>query len=604
MGMMNQMRANMKLVLGFLVVVFVATMSIGGLVGGADITDLLSGKKPNAFTIVNGEEITYEQYMRAIDREQKSYRERSGQEPSEQQMNQLRSQVWDALVSQVLIREQVEKRGLKATPEEIRYYGTENIHPIIRQYFTNDQGTFDQEQYQQALQSPDAANFFVAMESQLRNIIPIEKLQQEIYATANISDAELRATFEQQTVPYGLEYIFVRNTLWQDDQVETSDAEIANYFDTHQDDYKQAEGRILKYASQQLTPSKVDTQLTFDRLVELKSQIEKGRNFGEAAQLNSDDPSASNGGSLGWFGKGRMVPPFEEAAFGARKGELVGPVLTRFGYHLIRVDSTRKAKDGTEISASHILLRITPSESTREQFRQQLYQLKFLAEEIGLQEAADSLKLQINETQPLKTTDTFITGLGSFQPAISFAFRNEPGTISDVLSSDTYMALFQFISVVPAGPRPLEEVKASIKRKLMNDKKMELAKALADSVFGTLNSTSDLKAVAGMRSGLTYDKPAGLTADKPIPGVGKFAQVWGSLSAAELGSILPPQEVSRGYVIVKLNSRGDFDPVRFDAMRKSLYDKALKARQNEVWNEYLAALKSKADIIDNRVNFL
>ena len=604
MGMMNQMRANMKLVLGFLVVVFVATMSIGGLVGGADITDLLSGKKPNAFTIVNGEEITYEQFMRAIDREQKSYRERSGQEPSEQQLNQLQGQVWDALVSQVLIRQQVEKRGLKATPEEIKYYGTENIHPIIRQYFTNDQGTFDQEQYQQALQSPDAANFFVAMEGQLRNIIPIEKLQQEIYATANISDAELRTTFEQQTIPYGLETIFVRNTLWPDDQVETSDAEISNYYDTHHEDYLQTEGRILKYSSQQLVPSKQDTQLTFDRLVELKSQIKNGRNFGEVAQLNSDDPSASNGGSLGWFGKGRMVPPFEEAAFSAKKGELVGPVLTRFGYHLIKVDSTRKIKDGHEVSASHILLRITPSESTRELVRQSLYQLKFLAEEIGMQEAADSLKVQLNETQPLKTTDSFITGLGSFQPAISYAFRNEPGKISDVLSSDTYMAVFQLTSIVPPGPRPLEEVKASIKRKLMNDKKMELAQVLADSVFGTLDATSDLKAVSGMRAGLTYDKPTNLTADKAIPGVGKFAQIWGSLRTADLGALLPPQEVSRGYVIVKLNSRGDFDPVRFDSMRKSLYDKALATRQTEVWNEYLAALKAKAEVIDNRVKFM
>ncbi|MCF7839935.1 MAG: SurA N-terminal domain-containing protein [Candidatus Marinimicrobia bacterium] len=601
---MNKMRANMKLVLGFLVVVFVATMSIGGLVGGADITDLISGKKPNAFTVVNGEEITYEQYMRAVDREREGYRERSGSEPTDQQMNQLRDQVWDALVTQVLISQQVEKLGLRATQEEITYYGTENIHPVIRQYFTDEEGNFDNEQYQAALQSPEAANFFLAMENQLRSVIPIEKLQRQIFATANVSEAELRELFAQKTIPYNVEYIFVRNTLWDDEAAQPTEAEIANYYDTHTEDYQQAEGRVLQYAAQPLTPTKLDSQLTFDRLTELKGQIQGGRSFEEVAQLNSDDPSANNGGSLGWFGKGRMVPPFEEAAFNARKGELVGPVLTRFGYHLIRVDSSRNSDDTREVLASHILMRITPSQSTREAVRQQLFQLKFLAEEIGFETAADSLDMQINETTPLKLSDTFITGLGAFQPAISFAFRNTVDAISDVLSTDTHMGLFKLESVVPPGPHPLDEVKASIKRKLINDKKMVLAKELADSIYSSLGDDTDLQAAADSRAGLTYNKPASLTADKALPGVGKFPRVWGTLRAAEPGAVLPPQEVSRGYVILKLNSRGEFDPVKYNAMRKSQYEKALEERQNAAWTNFLAGLKDDAEIIDNRVKFL
>lgn len=604
MGVMNKMRANMKLVLGFLVVVFVATMSIGGLVGGADITDLISGKKPNAFTVVNGEEITYEQYMRAVDGERENYRERSGQEPTDQQMNQLRDQVWDALVTQVLIRQQVEKLGLRATQEEITYYGTENIHPVIRQYFTDENGNFDNEQYQAALQSPEAANFFLAMENQLRSVIPIEKLQRQIFATANVSDAELREIFAQQTIRYNVEYIFVRNTLWDDEAAQPTEAEIANYYDTHAEDYQQAEGRVLQYAALPLTPTKLDSQLTFDRLSELKEQIQNGRSFEEVAQLNSDDPSANNGGSLGWFGKGRMVPPFEEAAFGARQGELVGPVLTRFGYHLIRVDSSRNSGDQREVLASHILMRITPSQSTREAVRQQLFQLKFLAEEIGFKAAADSLDMQINETTPLKLTDSFITGLGAFQPAISFAFRNTAGAISDVLSTETHMGLFKLDSVVPPGPRPLDEVKASIKRKLINDKKMVLAKELADSIYTSLGDDADLQAMADSRAGLTYNKPASLTADDALPGVGKFPRVWGSLRTAAPGSILEPQEVSRGYVILKLNSRSEFDPVKYNAMRKSLYEKSLEERQNAAWGNYLSGLKDDAEIVDNRLKFL
>ncbi len=604
MGLMNQMRANMKFVLGFLVVVFVATMSIGGLVGGANITDILSGKKPNAFTTVNGEEISYEQFLRAMDRERKNYQDRSGQEPNEQQLNQLQGQVWDALVTQVLIRQQIEKQEITVTPDEIKYYGTENIHPLIQQYFQDSTGNFDRNQYQQALQSPQAAKFFLAMENQLRSIIPIEKLQHRVYAVANVSESELRQVYIQQQTPYHVEYIFVKNTIWKDTDVEASESDIANYYDTHQADYNQTEGRVLAYTGLPITPVKQDSQITYDRLIDLKKQIEDGRNFEEVAQLNSDDPSASNGGTLGWFGKGRMVPPFEEAAFKAPAGKVVGPVLTRFGYHLIRIDSSRRTNGQKELFAHHILLKITPSQSTRDFIRQELFQVKFLAEEIGFAQAVDSLKLKLNETTPLRSTDIFITGLGTFRPAISFAFRNETGAISDVLSTDNNMAIFQLKSIIPAGARPLEEVSASIKRKLINDKKMELAGSLADSVYGILTPKADLKTVSTGRAGLVYQKPTLIKGTGAIPGVGKFQQVYGALSVAEVGSTLKPVKVNRGYLILKLDSRGKFNETRYNAMRKSLYDKLLKQRQSEAWTNYLAALKNSATIVDNRIKFL
>ena len=72
---------------------------------------------------------------------------------------------------------------------------------------------------------------------------------------------------------------------------------------------------------------------------ELLAAIEAGLDFGEAAKVNSTCPSNAQGGDLGEFGKGQMVPAFEEAAFTAEVGKVVGPVQTDFGYHLILVDA-------------------------------------------------------------------------------------------------------------------------------------------------------------------------------------------------------------------------------------------------------------------------
>jgi len=74
---------------------------------------------------------------------------------------------------------------------------------------------------------------------------------------------------------------------------------------------------------------------------ELKEEILKGKKFADVAKKRSSCPSGKSGGDLGWFGKGQMTAPFETAAFNAKKGDLVGPVKTEFGWHLILVKDQR-----------------------------------------------------------------------------------------------------------------------------------------------------------------------------------------------------------------------------------------------------------------------
>ncbi|GGE58388.1 peptidyl-prolyl cis-trans isomerase C [Paenalcaligenes hominis] len=73
------------------------------------------------------------------------------------------------------------------------------------------------------------------------------------------------------------------------------------------------------------------------RAQELKSAIEAGADFAQLAQQNSSCPSAHQGGALGTFGRGQMVPEFDEVVFTAPVGVVQGPVKTQFGYHLVLV---------------------------------------------------------------------------------------------------------------------------------------------------------------------------------------------------------------------------------------------------------------------------
>lgn len=79
-----------------------------------------------------------------------------------------------------------------------------------------------------------------------------------------------------------------------------------------------------------LEEARIEAEETFQNLM-------NGDDFGDTAILFSDGPSAPNGGDLGWFSRGQMVPEFEEAAFAGEVGEIVGPVQTQFGYHIIQI---------------------------------------------------------------------------------------------------------------------------------------------------------------------------------------------------------------------------------------------------------------------------
>lgn len=71
---------------------------------------------------------------------------------------------------------------------------------------------------------------------------------------------------------------------------------------------------------------------------EISYDVTHGKSFEDVAKEKSLCPSGKKGGNLGWFGRGQMVKEFEQACFDAKKGDIIGPVKTEFGYHIIKVN--------------------------------------------------------------------------------------------------------------------------------------------------------------------------------------------------------------------------------------------------------------------------
>lgn len=120
--------------------------------------------------------------------------------------------------------------------------------------------------------------------------------------------------------------------------VTVSEAEMQQYFAQHKADFNQPE---------QVRASHILVS-TLEEANQVEARLKKGEDFAKVAKEVSKDPSsASKGGDLGYFGKGKMVPAFEQAAFSLKVGEISQPVKTPYGYHIIKVIDHKQAKEAT-----------------------------------------------------------------------------------------------------------------------------------------------------------------------------------------------------------------------------------------------------------------
>ena len=123
---------------------------------------------------------------------------------------------------------------------------------------------------------------------------------------------------------------------------------------------------------------------TEESAINLIEKLKEGADFSELARENSTGPSGSNGGQLGWFRKGMMVPPFEEAVIDMQKGAISGPVKTDFGWHVIKLNDVRA-------------LSAPPLDQVRNAIFAELQQKAVLERISHLQDTSDTARTDLGE---------------------------------------------------------------------------------------------------------------------------------------------------------------------------------------------------------------
>jgi peptidyl-prolyl cis-trans isomerase D len=328
---------------------------------------------------------------------------------------------------------------------------------------------------------------------------------------------------------------------------------------------------------------------------DVRRQLLNGGDFAALAAQYSDDGTAQRGGDLGWFGPGRMVEPFEKAAFGARIGRIVGPVETQFGYHLIEV--TDRATEEAQVADFALTLRASVQTLNRVQSNLDDLQY-FSAEEGDFAGEAGRRSLDVR-TVSIEEDQQFIPGVGNSRALLNFLAGAEEGDVSPVIELNDVFLVATVERINDAGYQPFDEVRAQLEPRLRNELKAavqvgKLKTALADGGFEGLadrTATAEREAV-----GLSFS-------NQSVPGIGRDAVFVGTAMAMEDGGtsgVIEGENAAYVIHVVKVNSLGAIQPTEYTNLQNQLTSR----QQNIVRSQWITALRESADIEDNRRIFL
>ena len=334
------------------------------------------------------------------------------------------------------------------------------------------------------------------------------------------------------------------------------------------------------------------------RARQVQQQIQSGElSFAEAARRFSVDESNKNeGGALGWFGRGRMVGEFEEAAFAAPEGQVVGPVVTQFGVHLLEVqDRTDQEVELVQIT------RPVEGDYARVMEEAQDFVAFLDLEDQDFEEAAQErgiapTRLQVQEDQAT------IPGLDVGREFVRFLRRADEGDVSEPIDAGESFVVVRLLESQEAGVAPFEEVRPQIESAVLLDKKKDVQLArLRDAMTGA-TSFSSIAAAAGTQVESVTD--LSLSAGT-IPGYGAEPRAVGAAFGLRPGQQSGIIEGDQAAFVVRTTSLvGGTEGELTAEARSQLRDQLLQRKRQRILQAWLRGLRDQAEVEDFRNDLL
>ncbi len=592
--MMRQMRENTKWIMLVTAIAFVALMVFEW---GMDVTGQ-SGAGFGEIGRVNGTPVMYEQY-------QMTYRNlyeqvsRSQVEPvSSAQNREIEEAAWNELVNQILIQQELGRRGIRVTDQEVRdmarFMPPQEL--ALDPLFQTD-GQFDIQKYQDFLANSADELFLLQLEAYYRDMIPRNKLLRQVSSGIYFTDAELWEQYRFDNERAQVRFVaFNPGERILDGAVQVSEEEIEDWYDEHQDDFQVPTQVDVKYVALTKAPLREDSLSAGERAGGIYDELIGGADFAEVAQReSSDEVSAANGGDLGTFGRGQMVPAFDSVVFNAPLNRVQEPIETSFGFHIVEVLS----RAGDSAQARHVLIPVERTNESEIRLLTLADSLEVLGESMTLEEAASALDVPTSQ-QVMTELFPFLAGVGQVSDGLDWAFREaSPEEVSPVFEDQQAFYMMELVSSSPEGVQPLESARQTIREYLQLEKKIEMARVEAEELVLTAREAGTLEELDGV-DGLSVETSGPNSRIEFFPGLGYQTQAVGAAFGLGINEISDPVVTESNVFLVQLLEKTTADSLAWEEQKIDQRAQSVFAVQQQRLDQWIAAMRDAADIIDRR----
>ncbi|RMG48943.1 MAG: hypothetical protein D6718_00725 [Acidobacteria bacterium] len=542
----------------------------------------------------------------------------------------------EELIRSRLIEHDARRLGLRVSDAEV----SQAIRGI--RLFQNEDGSFvGMERYRRMLMKGYFPPYRdpAAFEAAIRRDLLVEKWQQLIAASVVVTPEQVKREFERRNEKVSLEYLVLPYEEAAPD-VNPKDAELAAWYEAHRDRYSQGEARRASFVA--VTDKAVASTIDIsDEEIEayyqqnrdqykrpeqrrarhilvrvepdadeaaieearrkaqaIRERIDAGEDFAALARkLSEDEGTRDKGGDLGFFARGQMVPAFEEAVFGMSPGEVAGPVRTRYGFHVIRLEEVQE--EGLQ-----------PLEEVKEQIRAQLRfpRLREARQELGkklaelvesgksLADAASELGLEVQDSGLIPRSGTF-PGLGPVPELVAKLFELEPGQASGLISVPTADVVMVLEEVVPDYLPPFEENRARVLADYRREKAAEVAE---QRLSRALKAAKGDLGKAAQRLGISLHRtPEPVIRGTALEGLGRDPEVERLAFTTATGEVAGPIRAASGVVALKVTAHEKPDPEQLTEQWDAIVG-ALKApRVQRLISSRLETLAQEIEVVRN-----
>lgn len=552
--------------------------------------------------------------------------------PDEAQSRQIKREALNGLVDRRLMLDQAEILGLTVADSELR----QRIAALGA--FQRD-GHFDQESYRRALSFNHLTP--AQFEAGFEEDILLEQLRTVVGDGAKVVDDEVDILLRQQREEIAVELLKLAPADYQDSVVVTkaglekffaekiesfripeqrkiaalvidrhkllndiavTDAQVDEYYQNNLEKFKVAEQvkarHILVKVAQDAAPEEVEkAQHEIDAVL---AKVKAGGDFAELAKEFSQGPSNSMGGDLGWFGRGSMVKPFEEAAFALEPGAVSEPVRTQFGFHIIKNEEYQPAhtKELSVVKAG--IVKGLRAQAFPALLKERLQEIAQAMAEVSDQTAfvaqAKKLGYRVVETGYFKQKDSVITDIGKDQALIAKTFKTAPGQVAKVVNPSRNSYYFMVTEKKDSYLPTMAEVKQVVEKAYRLELAKDKVKTLSEKVSASLANGKTFEEVASEVDLKLIDSGYFVRGRGAIPKLGNDPKLSQQLFALNLGQITPALQYKHNFFFARLKDRrldlGD----EGEKLKADIEQQLLQYKRYRMMDEFVKGLRQAADI--------